>query len=140
MAERRRQSAAKSAGTSRKITVPFVQANDYRVAAADGINVTALVDGKGAALQVSFTRRDNTPTAETFLANLRNGEIRRTGQKKFEGSPRKVVEFGVMLRPDHALEIATTIFRVLDGLSDEIQQRYGIQKLDVGIEKREAQK
>ena len=131
MAQRRKQGVAKSAKKTKILTLPYVPAPGYRVAVSDGANINTLKDGLGVTLQITFLRKDATPESESFEADISGGVIRQRGPSKFEYTPKKIKEFGVLLRPDHAFEIATTLFRVLGTMSDDERARYAIPQFTI---------
>ncbi len=115
--------------TDEKITVPHVPASNFRLCVADSANVTSLFDGVGTVLQLTFTRLDATPVSESFPASKSDQGVRQTGPVKFETPIRKIQEFGVRMRPDHAQKIAQVIMEHLGKLDATQKQRYGISDL-----------
>ena len=132
MAERKRRAAPASDDKRQRITVPVVQAKDYRVAVADGADVTAMTEGPDVTLQVSFTRKEVVLKSESFDADIKDDEIQPRGPIERNQDLQKTVEFGVMLRPDHAFQVAHTLLRVLGRLNDDIRNRYKLPQVDFG--------
>ena len=109
-----------------KITLQHLPADNFRLCAADGANLTQMYDGVGTVFQLTFTRTDSTPVSESFSVRRSDQGIQQTGQTEFEAPIRKIQEFAVQLRPDQARKIAIVIVENLDRLSGAQKKRYGI--------------
>ena len=116
---------------STKLTLPHVPAVNFKVSTADGATVTVVHDGVGVTFQVTFTRTEIMPVSETFPVTKVAGGARQTGPTAFEALTRKVQEFSVLLRPDHAFHIAERLLTDIAALDDGVKKRYAIPNFDL---------
>ncbi len=116
---------------STKRTLPHVPAGNYRASTADGATITILHDAVGVTFQVTFTRIDMMPVSETFPATELAGGMQQTGPAVIELLPRKVQEFSVLLRPDHAFQVAEKLLIDIAALDDGAKKRYLIPEFEL---------
>ena len=112
------------------VTIEHIKAGHFRVAAADSAHLSVATDSLGTTFHLTFTRLDKSPTSETFSAEiLEGGGIVQVGPPTFDDPPRRIQEFGVFLRPDHAFNVAQLLLRQLSQLDEGQKKRYGIPDL-----------
>lgn len=116
---------------STKLTLPHVPAGNFKVSTADGATVTVAHDGVGVTFQVTYTRTEIMPVSETFPVIEVAGGARQSGPTAFEAVSRKVQEFSVLLRPDHAFYIAERMLIDVAALDDGAKKRYAIPKFEL---------
>ncbi|HEY8094467.1 MAG TPA: hypothetical protein VIE65_00035 [Methylobacter sp.] len=114
-----------------KITLPYFIPPNLRAVPADGAVITAKFDPIGTSFQINFTRADFTPVTETFDVIPLEGGIMQGGIPSYDMPPRKVVEAIVVIRPDHAFQIASAILLNLNNLAPAVKQRYQIPELNL---------
>ncbi len=112
-----------------KLTIPHVQASNYRVAVADGATISVLTDALGTTFNIIFTRLEAPPISEIVTVVKQDGGIRQLGSGEINQPMRKVQEVGVLLRPDHAFQIAQKLLDLLSQLVPAQRQRYGIPEI-----------
>ncbi len=109
------------------VTVQHIQASNFRAAVADSAHLTVATDAVGTTFHLTFTRLDLSPTSETFPVERRDASgFRQLGPATFDNPPRKVQEFAVILRPDHALKVAQLLLQYLSRLDEGQRKRYSI--------------
>lgn len=107
-------------------TVQFRDAREHRVLVADGATISVLGDGLGTTIAVVMTRKDLSPVSETFEA-VREGEgIRQIGPSDIQSDLSKSKEVTILLRPDHAREIAVHLLKLLTAMPEDQRKRYRI--------------
>ena len=112
------------------VTIKHIKAGHFRVAAADSAHLSVATDSLGTTFHLTFTRLDKSPTAETFPAEiLEGGGIVQVGPPTFDDPQCRIQEFGVLLRPDHAFNVAQLLIRQLVQLDEGQKKRYGIPDL-----------
>ena len=116
---------------STEMFLQHVPAGNFRASTADGATVTVLRDGVGVTLQVIFTRIELMPVSETFPGTVLAGGVQQTGPAVIEARPRKVQEFSVLLRPDHAFQIAEKLLTDVAALDNGAKKRYLIPEFEM---------
>lgn len=112
------------------VTMQHIQASNFRAAVADSAQLSLVTDALGTTFHLTFTRLDLSPISETFPAERREGGgFRQMGPATFDNPPRKVQEFAVMLRPDHAFQVAQLLLQYLSQLDEEQKKRYSIPEI-----------
>ena len=108
------------------ITIPYVEARDFKVAAIDNTLVTKTYDGVATTFELTFTRVANTPQSETFKAEREGDSVRQIAPTEYNTQTHRIKECAVLMRPDHAMNLIIRLTEDLSKLTDEQKARYNI--------------
>src|SRR4051794_30921324 len=106
----------------RNVILPHTPSPNFIAVTADGATLGMRGDDIGAVLQLNFTRVEGMPIAEKFRALQDGNSIQQIGPPEFEVPKRKVIECSVILRPDHALQVAMAILQNVSNMSPHLKQ------------------
>jgi hypothetical protein len=110
---------------SESITLEYVRSPEFRTCLADSASTVMLADSIGARVQIYFTRMDMVPTREIVKRN-EDGTLEATRGVTPETTLQKTMEFAVDIRPDIAFNLAVSLLRAVQNLSDNLKQQYHI--------------
>jgi hypothetical protein len=102
----------------------YREAPGYRIATADSAVIVQIFDGVGTTLKVTFTRLDPAVSSETVRGSKVGEGIQITGPGRLNVATHKMQEVSVLLRPDHAYNIAKAVFENLGRLELPQLERY----------------
>ena len=115
------------------ITLPYVAARDFKVAAIDNTLVTKSYDGIATTFELTFTRLANTPQSETFEAVREGDSIRQVSPIKYDAQAHRIKECSILMRPDHVMNLVSRLMDDISKLTDEQKDRYNIPKGVIGV-------
>jgi hypothetical protein len=113
----------------RNIKLSFQESRHYVSVAADSALVSSKVDDNGALLQITFTRVESAPVSETIRVAEEASGFRVLSSQPPELVNRKIIECTVILRPDHALQVATALMQSVSNLPEHAKRIYNLAEI-----------
>jgi hypothetical protein len=115
----------------RHLVFDYKESANFKAALSDIAVVQTRTDDIGAQIIVHFMRTDATPTGEkTSVFDEGDGRLRILGQIEVDSPNRRIIECTVMLRPDHALQLAITLLGNLSRLEPNLRAAYRIPEIE----------
>ena len=113
-----------------KVRIEYKISKDFRVVFADAAILNQFGDGLASSIKITFTRTEPVVVAETFPGHAEGGTYAQEGPPDFQTEFQKTKEIAVLLRPDHAFNLARAIILNLSKLDDLQRERYRLPKID----------
>ena len=111
-----------------QLEFPYREASGFRTVTVDSAIVGQVFDGVGTTVRVTFTRLDQAVSSEIVIGRKIEAGFQAAGAPSLQTNLQKTQEIAILMRPDHAFNIAKALFENLARLEPDQYQRYKLSR------------